>query len=88
MNEAAVPAAQPARLAAFARSDFDRRVARLQRNLVERDLDGAVYTERANFEYLTGVSLPPLWSSYTRLPQPCPCSRRLPLWRTSVRRSC
>ena len=67
MNEAAVPAAQPARLAAFARSDFDRRVARLQRNLVERGLDGAVYTERANFEYLTGVSLPPLWSSYTRL---------------------
>jgi Xaa-Pro aminopeptidase len=54
-------------VAPFAKADFDARIARLQRNLGRAGLDGAFYTERANFEYLTGVSLPPLWSSYTRL---------------------
>jgi len=51
----------------FTRSDYEGRVARLQGALLEAGLDGALYTERASFEYLTGVSLPPLWSSYTRL---------------------
>jgi Xaa-Pro aminopeptidase len=51
----------------FSRADHAARVARLQRALVAAGLDGALYTERANFEYLTGVSLPPLWSSYTRI---------------------
>lgn len=51
----------------FEQSRFRARAARLQAALVARGLDAALYTERANFEYLTGVSLPPLWSSYTRL---------------------
>ena len=51
----------------FTRAHYDTRIARLQRSLTEAGLDGGLYTERANFEYLTGVSLPPLWSSYTRL---------------------
>jgi Xaa-Pro aminopeptidase len=55
------------RIEPFTRSDYEARVARLQRNLAVAGLDGAFYTERASFEYLTGVSLPPLWSSYTRL---------------------
>jgi Xaa-Pro aminopeptidase len=48
-------------------ADRERRVARLQAELAKAGLDGAFYTERANFEYLSGVSLPPLWSSFTRL---------------------
>ena len=56
-----------AAVAPFARADYDRRVRALQQALAARGLDGALFTERANFEYLTGVSLPPLWSSYTRL---------------------
>ena len=51
-----------ARVAPFTRADHEGRVARLQRALVAAGLDAALYTERANFEYLTGVSLPPLWS--------------------------
>jgi len=43
------------------------RLARIQRELRRRGLGGAVLTERANFEYVTGYWLPPLWSSYTRL---------------------
>jgi Xaa-Pro aminopeptidase len=56
-----------AALTPFTRADFEGRVRRLQGHLRSRGLDGAFYTERASFEYLTGVSLPPLWSSYTRL---------------------
>jgi Xaa-Pro aminopeptidase len=55
------------RVTPFTRADYEGRVARLQLALVGAGLDAALYTERANFEYLTGVSLPPLWSSYTRL---------------------
>ncbi len=65
MSTAAMPARTP--VEPFRRSDFETRIARLQRELVSRGLDGTLYTERASFEYLTGVSLPPLWSSYTRL---------------------
>ena len=63
------PGASPSTVAVtpFTRADLDRRIRALQQALVARGLDGALYTERANFEYLTGVSLPPLWSSYTRL---------------------
>jgi Xaa-Pro dipeptidase len=61
------PPVRSARVAPFTRVAYDARVARLQHALVSRGLDGALYTERANFEYLSGVSLPPLWSSYTRL---------------------
>ena len=43
------------------------RLARIQRELRGRGLGGAVLTDRANFEYVTGYWLPPLWSSYTRL---------------------
>lgn len=43
------------------------RRARIQRELRGRGLGGAVLTDRANFEYVTGYWLPPLWSSYTRL---------------------
>src|SRR4029078_7500766 len=64
MSEVTVPMA---RVTPFTRTDHDARVARLQRALHAGGLDGGVYTERANFEYLTGVSLPPLWSSYTRI---------------------
>ena len=62
-----IPLVQSAHVTPVTRADYDARVARLQRQLVVQDLDGALYTERANFEYLSGVSLPPLWSSYTRL---------------------
>ena len=54
-------------LPAFEPGAFRARVARLQTRLSASDLDAALFTERANFEYLTGVSLPPLWSSFTRL---------------------
>ena len=60
-------APDPAAVTPFTRAGYADRVARLQRALAARGLDGALYTERANFEYLTGISLPPLWSSYTRL---------------------
>ncbi len=43
------------------------RVRRLQVELRRRGLDGVLLTERANLEYLTGIDLPPLWSSFTRL---------------------
>jgi Xaa-Pro aminopeptidase len=40
---------------------------RLQHEIGARGLDAALLTERANVEYLTGIQLPPLWSSFTRL---------------------
>ncbi len=62
-----VPTLPIAPVLPFTRAHFQARARRLQDALVARGLDAALYTERANFEYLTGVSLPPLWSSYTRL---------------------
>jgi Xaa-Pro aminopeptidase len=52
---------------AFEPHVFRGRVARLQAEMARHGLDAGLFTERANFEYLTGVSLPPLWSSFTRL---------------------
>ena len=55
------------RVAAIDRAALVGRVERLQRELAARGLDAALLTERANVEYLTGIQLPPLWSSYTRI---------------------
>ena len=43
------------------------RVTRLQVELRARGLDGLLVTERANFEYLAGYVVGPLWSSFTRV---------------------
>ena len=48
-------------------TERSRRVARVQAELRRRDLAAAVLTERANFEYVTGYWVPPLWSSFTRV---------------------
>jgi len=43
------------------------RVGRIQGELRDRGLDGLLLTERANFEYLVGFDVGPLWSSFTRI---------------------
>lgn len=51
----------------FSREEYLARLARIQTEMAVQQIDALVLTERANFEYVTGTGVAPLWSSFTRV---------------------